>query len=132
MVKDLQSHESKVAFLLYFMCTCTPHKYILRSLCSILQEAAELRLEGTMTTEVDREEHPITIIPEISIRAQVLCLKGVDTNDFDKLPWHVKENRKALHIEAKPEDMQELKDLVQLAKECGIVALRLGKKGSYQ
>ena len=59
---------------------------------------------------VDGEEHPITIIPEISIRAQVLRLKGVDIKDFDMLPWHVKENRKALHVEAKPEDMQEPKD----------------------
>jgi hypothetical protein len=83
-----------------------------------------------MTTEVDGEEHPITIILEISNRAQVLRLKGVDTKDFDKLPWHVKKNRKAFHIEAKPEDMQELKELVQLAKECGIVALRLGKRAN--
>ncbi len=78
--------------MLYFLCTGTPHKYILRTLCSILQEAVELHLEGTMTAEVDGEEHPITIIPEILIRAQVLRLKGVDTKDFDKLPWHVKKN----------------------------------------
>jgi len=119
---------SKVAFVLYFMCIGTPHEYILRTLCSILQEASELCLEGCMTAEEDGEEHPITIIPEILIRAQVPRLKGVDTKDFDKLPWHVKENRKALHVEAKLEDMQELKDLVQLAKECGIMALRLGKR----
>ena len=127
MVKDLQSHESKVAFVLYFVYAGTPHKYILRTLCSILQEATELHLEGTMIAEVDREEHPITIIPEISIRDQVSCLKGVNTKDFIKLPWHFKENRKALHVEEKPEDIQELKDLVQLAKECGIVVLHLGK-----
>jgi hypothetical protein len=83
-----------------------------------------------MTAEVDQEEHPISIIPEISVRAQVPCLKGVGNKDINKLPWHVKENRKALHVEAKPEDMQELKvkDLVQLAKECGILALLLGKR----
>ena len=127
MVKDLQSLESKVAFVLYFVCTGTPHRCILRTLRCILQEAAELRLEGTVIAEVNGDEHPITIIPEISIRAQVLRLKGVDAKDFDKLPWHIKENRKALHVEAKPEDIQELKDLVKLAKECGIVALHLGK-----
>jgi hypothetical protein len=127
MVKDLQSHKSKVAFVLYFAFTGTPHKFILRTLRSILQEAADMRLEGTMTAE-DGEEQPITIIPEITIRAQVPCLKGVNTKDFDKLPWHVKENRKALHVEAKPEDIQELKELVQLAKECRILALRLGKR----
>ncbi len=67
--------------MLYFVCTSTPHKYILRTLCNILQEAAELLLEGTMTAEVDGEEHPITItiiiIPEILIRAQVPRLKGL-------------------------------------------------------
>jgi hypothetical protein len=41
-----------------------------------------------MIEEVDGEEHLITIIPEISIRAQVPRLKGVDTK-FNKLPWHV-------------------------------------------
>ena len=66
-VKDLQSHESNVAFVLYFVCTGTPHKYILRTFCSILQEATELRLEGTMTTK--GEEHPNTIIPGSSFRA---------------------------------------------------------------
>ncbi len=127
MVKDLQSHKSKVAFVLYFVFTGTPHKFILRTLRSILQEAADMHLEGTMTAE-DGEEQPITIILEIAIRAQVPRLKGVDTKDFDKLPWHIKENRKALHVEAKPEDMQELRELVQLAKECGIMALCLGKR----
>jgi hypothetical protein len=127
MVKDLQSHKRKVVFVLYFMFTGTPHKFILRILRSILQEAADMRLEGTMTAE-DREEQPITIILEVTIRAQVLHLKRVDTKDFNKLPWHVKENRKTLNVEAKPEDIQELKELVQLAKECGIAALRLGKR----
>ncbi len=62
--------------MLYFVCTSTPHKYIFRTLCNILQEAAELSLEGTMTAEVDGEEHPITItiiiITEILIRAHVV------------------------------------------------------------
>ena len=128
MIKDLQSHESKVVFVLYFECTSTPHKYILQTLRSILQEAAELRLETTMITEVDGEETATPIIPDISIRSQVPRLKGVDVKDFDKLPWHVKQNRKALHVEAKPEDNQELTELVQLAKEVGLVDLRLGKR----
>ena len=133
MVKDLQSHESQLVFVVYFVCTGTPHKYILRTLFSTLQEAAELCLEGTMTVEVDGEEHPITVISEILIRAQVLHLKGVDTKDFDKLPWHVNENsRKTLHVEAKSVDMQELKDLDHLAKECGIVALHLCKRALNQ
>jgi hypothetical protein len=49
----------------------------------------------------DNDQPQAPTIPDISIRAQVLRLKGVKTKDFDKLPWHVKENRKALHVEAK-------------------------------
>ena len=55
-------------------------------------------------------------------------LKGVDSSNFDKLPYHVPENRKVLHIEAKPDDKKELKDLIQFAKECNLVSLRLGKR----
>jgi hypothetical protein len=32
MVKDLQLHESRVAFVLYFVYTGTPHKYIMQTL----------------------------------------------------------------------------------------------------
>jgi hypothetical protein len=70
----------------------------------------------------------VPIVPQISIRAQVPCLKGVDSSNFDKLPYHVWENRKVLHIEAKPDDEKKLKDLFQFAKECNLVSLRLGKR----
>jgi hypothetical protein len=39
-------------------------------------------------------------------------LKVVDTSSLDKLPYHVKENRKVLHIETDPEDEKHLKDLI--------------------
>ncbi len=55
-------------------------------------------------------------------------LKGVDTLRYDKLPYHVRENRKALHIESKPEDKKELKELFQYAKEQNLVSLCLGKR----
>jgi hypothetical protein len=43
-------------------------------------------------------------------------LEGVDTSSYDKLPYHVRENRKALHIESKPEDEKDLKELFQYAE----------------
>jgi hypothetical protein len=55
-------------------------------------------------------------------------LKGVYTSSHDKLPYHVRENHKALHIESKPEDEKELKELFQYAKEQNLVSLRLGKQ----
>ncbi len=47
--------------------------------------------------------------------------------DFDKLPYHVQENRKLIHIEAKLEEKKELRDLLQCAKECNVISLHLGK-----
>jgi hypothetical protein len=51
------------------------------------------------------------------IRPQVPCLKGVKTLAYNKLPYHVRNNRKVLHIKAKPEDEKVLKELFQNAKE---------------
>jgi len=52
----------------------------------------------------------------------------MDTSSYDKLPYHVRENRKALHIEIDPEDEAYLKDLIQFAKEHNVLALFLGKR----
>ena len=126
-VKELQSHESKVMFALYFVSKNTPFYIIKKTLDDILQEASEmLYLQRMPTEEAIVSTPPAT--PEISIRLQVPRLKGVDTSNFDKLPYHVRENQKAIHIEAKPEDEKELKDLLQFAKEQNIVSLRLGKR----
>jgi hypothetical protein len=54
-------------------------------------------------------------------------LKGFDTSALDKLPYHVKENRKVLHIETDPEDEAYLKELIQFAKERNVLSLFLGK-----
>jgi hypothetical protein len=124
-VKDLQSHESKSMFALYFVYKDTPFHIIKKTLDDILTEAAWLMHHRKMLTEDDKLEPNI---PQISIRSQVPRLKGVDSSRFDKLPYHVRENRKVLHIEAKPEDEKELKDMFQFAKERNLVALRLGKR----
>ena len=72
----------------------------------------------------DDEEYKALPIPGILIRLQVPRLKGMD----NKLPYHVQENRKALHIETDPEDEAYLKDLIQFAKERNVLALFLGKR----
>jgi hypothetical protein len=76
----------------------------------------------------DDEEYKAPPIPGISIRLQVPRLKGMDTSSYDKLPYHVRENRKALHIETDPDDEAYLKDLIQFAKERNVLALFLGKR----
>jgi len=52
----------------------------------------------------------------------------MDTSSYDKLPYHVQENMKALHIENDPEDKAYLKDLIQFAKERNVQALFFGKQ----
>ncbi len=96
-----------------------------KTLDAILREAADMLLLQEMAPN-EEFNHPN--LPQISIRPQVPHLKGVDTSSYDKLPYHVRENRKALHIKSKPEDKQELKELFQYAKEQNHVSLCLGKR----
>jgi hypothetical protein len=76
----------------------------------------------------DDEDYSPPVIPGILIHAQVPRLKGFDTSSLDKLPYHVKENRKVLHIETDPKDEAYLKELIQFAKELNVFALFLGKR----
>jgi hypothetical protein len=126
-VKDLQSQESKVVMALYFVYTGTPYHIILKTLNSILRDATSIKEHERMELE-DDEEYKAPPIPGISLRLQVPRLKGMDTSSYDKLPYHVRENRKALHIETDPEDEAYLKDLIQFAKERNVLALFLGKR----
>jgi hypothetical protein len=126
-VKDLQSQESKVVMALYFVYTGTPYHIILKTINSILRDATSIKEHERMELE-DDEEYKARPIPGISLRLQVPRLKGMDTSSYDKLPYHVRENRKALHIETDPEDEAYLKDLIQFAKERNVLALFLGKR----
>jgi len=126
-VKELQSQESKVVMALYFVFTGTPYHIILKTLKMILREAASIKEQERMTLEGDFECDP-PATPDISIRLQIPRLKGVDTSNYDKLPYHVRENRKVLHIETDPENEALLKELIQFAKERNVLALLLGKR----
>ena len=126
-VKDLQAQESKVVMALYFVYTGTPYHIILKTLKNILRDATNIKERERMMIEDDFDYNPPPI-PEISIRLQVPRLKGVDTSNFDKLPYHVRENRKVLHIETDPENEALLKEIVQFAKERNVLALLLGKR----
>jgi hypothetical protein len=104
----------------------TPYHIILKTLNSILCNATSIKEHERMALE-DDDEYSAPPIPEILLRALVPCLKGLDTSALNKLPYHVKENRKVLHIETDPKDEAYLKDLIQFAKERNVLALFLGK-----
>ena len=126
-VKGLQSQESKVVMALYFVYTGTPYHIILKNLNLILCDATSIKEHERMELQDDKEyKAPPT--PGISIRLQVPRLIGMDTSSYDKLPYHVRENRKALHIKTDPEDKAYLKDLIQFAKKRNVQALFLGKQ----
>ena len=126
-VKDLQTQESKVVLALYYIYTGTPYNIILKTIQMILRDASSTREHERMTLEGDDAYNPLPV-PEVSIRAQVPRLKGVDSSSFDKLPYHVRENRKVLHIETDPDDEAHLKELIQFAKERNFIGLFLGKR----
>ena len=110
-VKDPQSQESKVVMTLYFVYTGTPYHIILKTLNSILLNATSIKEHERMELE-GKEEYKAPPIPWISNRLHVPRLKGMDTSSYDKLPYHVRENRKALHIETYPDNEARLKDLI--------------------
>ena len=126
-IKDLQSQDSKVVLALYYVFTGTPYNIILATIRSILEEAANLKEHERMNLE-DDEEFNAPQIPRISIHSQVPRLKGLDVSTFDKLPYHVRENRKVLQIETDPDDEKHLKELTQFAKERNLLSLFLGKR----
>ncbi len=126
-IKDLQSQESKVVLALYYVFTGTPYNIILTTIGSILEEATGIKEHERMNLE-DDEEYNAPPIPGISIHSQVPRLKGLDVSSFDKLPYHVRENRKVMHIETDPTDEKYLKELIQFAKERNLLSLFLGKR----
>ncbi len=126
-VKDLHSQESKVVLALYYVFTGTPYSIILKTIELILHDATSICEHERMGLE-DNKNYIPPPLPGISICAQVPRLKGFDTFTLDKLPYHVKENRKVLHIETNPEDEAYLKELIQFAKELNILSLFLGKR----
>jgi hypothetical protein len=75
-VKDIQSHDSKVMFVLYYVYKDMPFHIIKKTLEDILSKAAELLLFQTMAPDKEYNEPNL---PQISIHPQVPCLKGVDT-----------------------------------------------------
>jgi hypothetical protein len=107
-IKDLQSHDSKVMSVLYYVYKDTPFHTVKKTLKVILRKVAELLLFQTMAPDKEYNE---TNLPQISIHPQVPRWRGVDTLGYNKLPYHVRENCKALNIKARPEDNKELKDL---------------------
>ncbi len=80
---------------LYFVYTGTPYHIILKSLNSILCDATSIKEHKRMALE-DDEEYKAPPFPGISTRLQVPRLKGMDTSSYDKLPYHVQENRRVL------------------------------------
>jgi hypothetical protein len=125
-VKVLQLQESKVVLTLYYVYTGTPYSIILKTLHNIMRDATSSR-EHERTKLTNQKEFTSPPIPGISLCAQVPRLKGINSSAFDKLPYHVKENRKVLHIKTNPANEAHLKDLIQYAKERSILTLFLGK-----
>jgi hypothetical protein len=73
-------------FALYFVYKDMPFHIVKRTLKDILCQPTEMLLFQRM---LPNNKSILPTLPHISICPQVLCLKGVNTLAYNKLPYHV-------------------------------------------
>jgi hypothetical protein len=72
--------------------------------------------------EWDTKDLPeYSTVPEMELRLQVPKLLDQDVSHFNKLEYHVSNNRRAFHVECDKRFSKSIKRLTQLAKEFNIV-----------
>ena len=128
-VKDVQAAESKELAVIYNISTLTAASTIRHALQLALAEAT-LRME--MTTQEflseEEEEEIRNSAPTVVLKTKITKVFGQNTKELDKLPWSIKKNRMAFHVEADADEEVRLKNLLQFAKHEGIFKNYLGKR----
>jgi hypothetical protein len=67
------------------------------------------------------------VIPPFQLRLQVPKLPGQDTSNLDKYLWGAQSNRKVFHVNCEKQVAQDIKRLVQYAKEFGLIKKMWGR-----
>jgi hypothetical protein len=116
-VKELKTHVTKGAIVLYHLYNQGHEGTILAETKRMLEEARDLEEEEAM----DDFEYGEKDVPEFTLRLMVPKIPGQDTTRLNKLPWRVAAQRKALHIEAAAANVKHLQALMRIAKDRGLV-----------
>jgi hypothetical protein len=83
--------------------------------------------EVNFLTEAE-EEDLRKAAPQITLKAKIKKVFGQDTKELNKLPWSIKKNCMAFHVETDVEAEETLKSLIRFAKHKGILKNMLGKR----
>ena len=128
-VKEVQAAESKEVAVIYNISTLTSAATIERGFQQALAEAmVQMTLKEAVFLSDEEEEALRKEAPQIKLKAKITKVFGQDTKQLDKLPWSIKKNRMAFHVETDVEVEEKFKNLVQFAKHAGIFKNGLGKR----
>jgi hypothetical protein len=122
-IKELQSFDSESIFGIYSVSTQIPKHLLLKDLTAILCEAQAIAKKENITDlQFDPWDLPRnSTIPPLDLRLSVPKIPGQDTSQFNKLEWRVQNHRKVYHIECDKRFSTNIKRLITIAKDMGIV-----------
>ena len=125
-VMALKTHNPKGSVVLYHMHNGGHVDSIVAEGRRILEKARDLEMEESMgDMEFKWGEMPI---PQFTLNLRVPVIPGQDTKKLDKLPWQMKNQRKALHITSDAKHVKHLQTLMQIAKDRNLVEPMWGKQ----
>ena len=119
----LKTHNPKGAVVLYHMHNGGHVDSIVVEGRKILEKARDLEQEESM--EFTWGE---VAVPEFTLTLRVPTIPGLDTKKMDRLPWQMKNQRKALHVTSDAKHVKQLQALMQIAKDRNLVEPMWGKQ----
>ena len=122
----LKTHNPKGAVVLYHMHNGGHVDSIVAEGRMILEKARDVEQAESMgDTSFKWGE---VAVPEFTLTLRVPVIPGLDTKKMDKLPWQMKNQRKALHITSDAKHVKQLQALMQIAKDRNLVEQMWGKQ----
>jgi hypothetical protein len=115
-VRELSTHDVKGAVALYLLHNMNHEGTIIAEARRMLVEARDAQDLLEMDYIWGGKE-----VPHFILGQQVPHIPGQDTSGFDKMPWQMKNARKALHIKCDAEDVKHLQGLMRAAKDQKLV-----------
>ena len=127
-IKKLRTHNPKQAIVLYEMFNKVNVDTVQAEAIVVLTLARDMEERDTTAMNDEDFKWGEEPIPEIGIARRVPMIPGLDTSTFDKMPWKMKEDRKCLHITTDTKHVIQVQDLVEIAKDRGLIAPVWGRK----
>lgn len=120
-MKHLQTFNSSTPVAVYLLYNLGHQPTLIKELTTILEEARNIGMENSM--EENWEE-----VPSLTFRLNVPRLPGQDTSAFNKYSRQENMARKVLHVECDTKQENYVKELVQIAKDVGLVEKMWGRQ----